>query len=467
MVTNHATRTPGKLEMESDELEIVSRVLTGKSLVVGLGKTGLSFARFLYAHGHPFAIADSRELPPSIRWVRSEMPGLDLYLGRFDPELFAQFDHLLISPGVSVNDPAIRHARDKGIEVIGDVELFARHVDKPVIAITGSNGKSTVTALMGELVREAEFDVRVGGNIGTPVLELLDQHAPDYYVLELSSFQLETTHSLSPVASVILNVSPDHLDRYDDLDAYLKAKLNIFHGNGVIVVNRDETELQHRIPANRRAIEYGAGSPSGEGFGLEIRDGKTWIVKGEKRLVSESELKLRGKHNLSNAMAALALGEAIGLPVEKMVRAMKEFSGLPHRMQVVKQNNEVTWINDSKGTNVGATMAALDSVEGKVVLIAGGIGKGADFTPLAGLLNVKARKVILIGEDALIIGALINNENLVIHAGSMEDAVIQASRFALPGDTVLLSPACASFDMFSNFEERGAVFENAVKELTR
>jgi UDP-N-acetylmuramoylalanine--D-glutamate ligase len=437
------------------------------TLVVGLGQTGLACARFLAAQGESFAVADSRSNPPGIEELRRELPQVPVYLGPFDSGLFASGARLVLSPGVAPQEPAIAAAAAQGSEVLGDIELFARHAAAPVVAITGSNGKSTVTALLGEMAAAAGVKALVGGNIGTPVLELLAQPAPELYVLELSSFQLEVTSSLNCRAAVVLNVSEDHLDRHGDIARYAAIKGRIYRGDGVMVINADDPVVAAMAEPGREVVRFSLAAPrSGVDFGLCERDGRPWLAKGERLLMPAAEVRIPGRHNLANALAALALGEACGLPQAPMLQTLRQFPGLPHRCQWVAEVGGVNYYEDSKGTNVGATLAAIEGMPGeKVVLIAGGQGKGQDFTPLRHAVASRARAVVLIGEDAPLLRQALERSAAISHAFTMEEAVAQAAALAHPGDSVLLSPACASFDMFRNYAERGERFVAAVQGL--
>lgn len=432
-------------------------------LIVGLGKTGLSCARYLTRLGVEVAITDSREQPPELASLRAELPDVAVFTGGFDEQVFASADELIVSPGVSLKHPMIAHAIAQGKTILGDVELFAQHVKAPVIVITGSNGKSTVTSLVGIMAREAGANVRVGGNIGKPVLELIEDTEPDCYVLELSSFQLEYTHSLNAKVATVLNISPDHMDRYDSLDDYIEAKKRVFRGNGVLVLNRDDSQVMAMVEPLRKIITFGLGSAEANQYGLCEHEGGSWLCRGSQPLLSRDELLIPGLHNAANALAALAIGEAAGFSQSAMLRALKGFQGLPHRSQFVAESKGVRWYNDSKGTNVGATLAALTGMDGQVVLIAGGDGKGADFSALLPAVMDKARAVVLIGKDAGVIAEALSAYDGIVFARDMNDAVIQARELAQEGDAVLLSPACASFDMFDNFEQRGDVFMDCVR----
>jgi UDP-N-acetylmuramoylalanine--D-glutamate ligase len=437
-----------------------------RALVVGLGATGLSCVRYLHAQGYGVEVVDSRSAPPQLAALREEFPGIACHTGGFEARLFAVADLLVVSPGVALDEPAIAQAIARGAETIGDVELFARAVRAPVLAITGANGKSTVTSLTGAMCREAGLATAVGGNIGVPVLDLLRAPLPEVYVLELSSFQLETTTSLKPLAATVLNISPDHMDRYRDLDAYARAKARIFAGQGVMVLNADDPWVMRMAQPNRNAVHFGLGAPLSENdYGLINQGGEEWLAKGARRLLPAAEVPLAGRHNFANVLAAMALAETAQVPFDAMKRAVVQFKGLAHRTELVAERDGVRWINDSKGTNVGATLAALNGMSEPVVLIAGGDGKGADFSALKGACAAHARAVVLIGRDAPIIEAALANAVPVAHAADMREAVQRARELAQPGDVVLLSPACASFDMFRNFEQRGDVFRTAVREL--
>lgn len=441
----------------------------GKTLVVGLGKTGLSCARYLVAQGISVAVTDSREAPPGLDRLREELPDLAVFLGGFRPEVFAAAERIILSPGVPLSEPLVRQALGRGIPVLGDIELFAHVVREPVAAITGSNGKSTVTSLLGEMTRKAGLPVRLGGNLGEPALDLLDPEAR-LYLLELSSFQLETTSSLRARAAAVLNVSADHLDRYPDVDAYAAAKARIYRGAELAVVNRDDPIVSAMVPAGARQIGFTLGQPAPGDFGIRQRAGEPWLCRGRIFLLPAHALRIPGRHNLANALAALALGEACDLPEVAMLEGLRGFRGLPHRTQLVRELDGVRWYNDSKGTNPGAAIAALEGLcpargATRTVLIAGGDGKGADFSALAPAVARTARAVVLIGRDAPLIEAALRGTVPLFRAADMQEAVALAARQVRPGDRVLLSPACASLDMFRNFEHRGETFVAAVQGL--
>jgi len=438
---------------------------TASILIVGLGKTGLSVARFLASHGLAFAVADSRMEPPGLVDLHVECPGVEVRLGAFDEAVFSGFKTLVVSPGVAVAEPAIQAAQRAGAEIIGDIELFARHVQGKVIAITGSNGKSTVTTLVGELLAAAGRKVAVGGNLGTPALDLLQGETAEFYVLELSSFQLETTHSLKPLVAVVLNVSEDHMDRYADLAAYAEAKGVIYQRAGVAVANREDAwsmRLAVRSTAGQ-ITSFGLDVPQVGQWGMVELDGEAWLAHGERTLVAERDLTLRGRHNMANALAALALVEAAGIDPASVIPSLRTFAGLPHRSQLVGHFAGLDWVNDSKGTNVGAPAAALAGQTAPVVLIAGGIGKGQDFSVLRPLLAEKARGVVLIGQDAELLASAWQGAAPQVRAADMGEAIQKAMELGQSGDVVLLSPACASFDMFRGYDHRGEVFASEVR----
>ncbi|ROT96215.1 UDP-N-acetylmuramoyl-L-alanine--D-glutamate ligase [Marinobacter sp. R17] len=439
-----------------------------RTLIVGLGKTGLSCVRYLCEQGRSVAVADSRQQPPGLDELRQNWPDVPVHLGEFDAELFAGFNELVVSPGISIATPAIKEAKEKGAHIRGDIDLFSEAARAPIVAITGSNGKTTVTTLVGEMARGAGVNVAVGGNIGTPALDLLAEDV-ELYVLELSSFQLETTEELNAAAATILNVTDDHMDRYPTKMAYFQAKQRIYNGCEKAVINLDDALSQPMARDNLTFRCYGEHRINPDTFSLREDDGQLWITYGFDNLIRTDELRLIGRHNLLNVMAALALGDCVGLPMEAMLNVARQFKGLPHRCQFVRTLNGVEYINDSKGTNVGATVAALESLRparGKLVLIAGGDGKGADFTPLKAPVRQSCRAVIVFGKDAGLLEEALSSEADVRRVDDLAGAVREASQLAQPGDRVLLSPACASLDMFTNYEARGAAFIEQVEALS-
>ncbi len=447
-------------------------------LVLGLGDTGLSMVRFLLRHGARVSVADSREAPPHATRLHAEFPSIELHTGPFQNEIFHAIDLIAISPGVPLADPQVAAAIARGVPVAGDVELFAlalAHNPSPVtshlLAITGSNGKSTVTEMTGAMCRAAGMKTMVAGNIGLPVLDALIEAEqggmPDVFVLELSSFQLETTTSLDASAATVLNISEDHLDRYASMDHYSTAKTRVFHGTGIQILNREDARTMAMAVPGRKIETIGLDAPVNAcDWGILTQGGQQWLAQGTKQLMRVSELPLAGLHNAANALAALALCRAIGLPFEPLFAALRQFKNLPHRVEKVAEIDGVTFYDDSKGTNVGATVAALTGMPCKVVLIAGGDGKGQDFSPLAPAVARHARAVILIGRDGARIGAELENTGVpLLRAGSMEEAVQFSIQQAQTGDAVLLSPACASFDMFRNYVHRAESFISAVQQL--
>jgi UDP-N-acetylmuramoylalanine--D-glutamate ligase len=402
--------------------------------------------------------------------MRAGLPDVPLFLGGFDESAFSAADRLVVSPGVPLIEPAVAAAMARGIEVIGDIELFARAVRAPVVAITGSNGKSTVTSLLGEMARTAGVRAAVGGNLGRPALDLLDT-AVELYILELSSFQLETTWSLRPRAATVLNVSADHMDRYPSVEVYAQTKARILCGAEVAVLNRDDSRVAAMGGIAGRDLGFSLGAPKAAGdYGLLERDGTAWLARGEAPLMRADELGIAGRHNLANALAALALGGECALATSAMLDALRAFRGLPHRTVLIAERKGVRWYDDSKGTNPGATAAALSGLidpraDARAVLIAGGDCKGADFTELASEVVRTTRAAVLIGRDAPSIERAIAGRLPVRRAADMEEAVRLADELACPGDSVLLSPGCASFDMFENYEHRGRAFAAAVRSL--
>jgi len=448
----------------------VSLITTDKQrIIVGLGSSGLSVARYLAGRGLSFAVVDTRQHPPGLDKLKRFAPLADLYLGELDEQLLCTAGELIVSPGVAMSTPALQAAAKAGVSIVGDIELFAREAKAPIIAITGSNAKSTVTTLVGEMAVAAGIDVAVGGNLGTPALDLLDQNAA-LYVLELSSFQLETTDRLNARVATVLNVSEDHMDRYSGLAAYHLAKHRVFRGAEQIVVNRDDALSRPLVADQLPCITFGLSRPDFKGFGLIEQDGETWLAFQFEALMPARELKMRGAHNQSNALAALALGHAAGLPMQPMLETLRSFAGLPHRCQWVGEHAAVNYFDDSKATNVGAALAAITGlgadIDGKLVLIAGGDGKGADFKPLSAPAAQYCRAVVLLGRDADKLAASLPNGLDVTRVENLDAAVNSAAEKAQAGDAVLLSPACASLDMFKNFEERGRLFADAVGRLS-
>lgn len=438
---------------------------SSRVLVVGLGVTGLSVARFLSRHGIQQAVVDTRPNPPGLAELRELLPDVAVFLGGLDPDALARATHLVVSPGMALETPAIRQAMRMGVPVFGDLDLFACEARAPIIGITGSNGKSTVTTLLGLMAEADGRKVKVGGNLGTPMLDLLDDKA-ELYVLELSSFQLERSRLFQAEAATVLNISPDHMDRYADLQAYAEAKQRIFRGTGLMVLNADDPAVLVMAEEGRRCARFSLKETVDAEYRLAQIDGREWLVCQHVGLMPVADVRLKGRHNIANALAAVALGEAAGLSRPAMVKALREFPGLDHRMQWVAEVDGVSYVNDSKATNVGACMAALEGMDDPVVLIAGGDGKGADFSVLAGVVAAKVRAAVLLGRDAGLLEQALAPVVATVRVENLKQAVAAARKLAQKGDVVLLAPACASLDQFKDYKERGRVFAEAVRSLS-
>ena len=438
-------------------------------IVVGLGKSGMSLVRFLANRGVSFAVADTRENPPELETLRREYPQVDVRCGELDVEFLCRADELYVSPGLALATPALQQAAARGVKLSGDIELFARYAKAPIVAITGSNAKSTVTTLVGEMAAAAGKHVAVGGNLGTPALDLLSDDV-ELYVMELSSFQLETTDQLGAEVATVLNISEDHMDRYSGLPAYHLAKHRVFRGARQVVVNRQDVLTRPLIGEGLPCWTFGLNKPDFHGFGLREENGEKYLAFQFDNLMPVRELKIRGAHNQANALAALALGHAVGLPMESMLDSLRNFGGLEHRCQWLRERDGVSYYDDSKATNVGAALAAIEGlgadIPGKLVLIAGGDGKGADFSGLRAPVAAHCRAVVLIGRDAELIAQALGDGVPLIRVATLNEAVQRCAEMAQAGDAVLLSPACASFDMFKNYEERGRLFAQAVGDLS-
>jgi UDP-N-acetylmuramoylalanine--D-glutamate ligase len=436
-----------------------------RDLVFGLGATGLSIARYLRRNDADAVFLDSREAPPGVDELKDVWPNADLILG--DLSLPKGVDRIIVSPGIADSHELLQEARKKKLEIVSDIEMFAREVKAPFVAVTGSNGKSTVTTLLYHMCRAAGRKVLAGGNLGEPALDLLDEERPDIYVLELSSFQLQRTENLPAEVAVLLNVSPDHLDWHADEDEYRQSKYRIYREARAAVVNRvDETAAEFAKDVEQ-VITFGLDEPEDGQYGIRREDGIVFLARGDTLLISSSEMAMVGLHNQANALAALAAGDLLGLNMSAMLQVISEFPGLPHRMQFVARRAAVNYINDSKATNVAAAVASIGSIDGSLVLIAGGEGKGADFSELASALEGKLRAAVLIGTDAEAIAAALDTVMPVYFAKDMVDAVCQAAVYAESDDTVLLAPACASFDQYANYGARGDAFCNAVGALAK
>lgn len=434
-------------------------------LIAGLGKTGWSCVRFLRGLGASVAVTDNRPEPPLANSLSVEHPEVRTAFGKLDSALLTHAHTVVASPGLSQSKPFFTAAREQGIPIIGDIELFSRVANKPVAAVTGSNGKSTVTRLLAEMASASGLCAPAGANLGTPALDLLKDDA-DLYLLELSSFQLELAETLSPTAAVVLNVSADHMDRHPSLEQYAAIKARVYEGADVAVINEEDSLVRAMGGDVPRRITFGAGVPQADtAYGLRAQDGEIWLARGDRALLPAGSLAMQGRHNRLNALAALAMGEALGLPESTGLDVVQDFRGLPHRCQRVAERRGVTYINDSKATNVGAALASLEGLSGRVVWLAGGQSKAADFAPLRRALQGKARAIVLLGEDAGVIGKALGDVADIHYARDLEEAVAQAASLACGGDTVLFSPACASFDMFTGFAERGECFETTVRGL--
>ena len=433
-----------------------------KVLVVGLGNTGISVAHYLQRLGFNFAITDSRDKPPLIDEFFQVMPDTPVFTGGFDEAAFKVATHLVVSPGLPLTEKSIVKAVANGAKIVSDIDLFACSVNAPIIAITGSNGKSTVTTMLGEMAKCAGKKVGIGGNLGTPALDLLDV-AAELYVLELSSFQLERTSVLNAAAATVLNVSADHLDRHTDLSKYAHEKHRVFSGDGVMVINADDPIVDAMQETGRRIFTFSIKKKAD--FFIASKADVEYLMHKKQCLMPLAELPLEGRHNAANALAAMALGVSIGLDVQVMGNALKTFKGLDHRMQRVAEIRGVTWVNDSKATNIGACVAALQGYTRKVILIAGGDAKGADMNELIPAINEKAKSVVLMGKDAGLIKKALNDCVPVFSAENMAQAVQISAGLAVAGDSVLLSPACASLDQYKNYQDRGDQFANAVLGL--
>ena len=441
----------------------------GLKVVAGLGISGVSAVNFLHEKGYRVAVTDSRAVPPGHDQIPADV---QTSFGQFDQDLLLSAEEIIISPGLDPKLPEIQAAIAKGIPVISEIQVLRRATDKPIVAITGSNAKSTVTTLIGLMAENAGKKVAVGGNLGRPALDLTKDD-PELYILELSSFQLETTSNLNAEVAVVLNLSEDHLDRHGDMMGYHTAKHRIFQGVKKVVHNRDDSLTRPLVPDATPMQSFGLNAPDMNQYGvLREIDGTMWLARGRERLLKSSDMYMQGTHNVANALACLALAEAIDLPLESMLETLKTFKGLEHRCEFVKDVNGVRYYNDSKGTNIGATLAALDGLgaaievqQGKVAIILGGQGKGQDFTALRESLSKFAKVAVLIGEDRPVIEKAIEGTTTLLHAESLAEAVALCQKNTQPNDVVLLSPACASFDMFSGYPQRGHQFVALVNEL--
>ncbi len=429
-------------------------------LVVGLGLTGYSAARFLLSRGYQCRVFDTRDIPPYLSQLKSEFPQVVVSSQSIDAELMQWAETLVVSPGISIHLGDIKQAAELGKSIIGDVELFVQLAEQPIVAITGSNGKSTVSTLAAKIIEDAGYRVGLGGNIGTPALDLLDTPI-DYYVLELSSYQLETTYSLRAKIAVLLNLSEDHMDRYPTYQDYIHAKLRIFDNAEICISNADDELSWH----DDDDVRFSLLSNSEAEFHLCEASGKTFLCAQDKPIVAVDDMSLAGRHNWANSLAAMAIGQRLGISLQTMAGSLQSFSGIPHRSQLVKTINDVQWVNDSKATNVGAAIASIEGRGCPIILIAGGQSKGADMSPMAPVLEKHVRLVLLMGEDADRLQQAWQGSCPIERVEDMTVAVKRANAVARPGDCVLLAPACASFDMYEKFEARGDHFSELVNNL--
>lgn len=439
------------------------------AVIVGLGKTGLSCFRYLSNQGLNVAITDSREEPPELLELKTEFESASVYLGQINEQVLLASDQIILSPGVSLDNKSIKLSIENNIPVFGDIELFCQKAQAPIIAVSGSNGKSTVTTIVAEMTRLAGLKTYVGGNIGIPALDLLSDSTPDLYVLELSSFQLETTYSLNAHASAVLNVSPDHMDRYSSFKDYVNTKKRIYSGQGLMVLNKDEEYIHSIIDSKRDIIYFSLGAPEGENFGLINHNNEVWLSQGNEKIINKNQLKIKGEHNISNALAAMALAGSVNVPTNIMADVLKNFTGLEHRCQLVREIDNVSWYNDSKATNVGACIASITGLceLGNIILIAGGDSKGADLSGLNPIVKKYIKRVFLFGIDANKLADVMGSDVDKEFVNNMNEAVKGASKIADPDDIVLLAPACSSLDMYKNYQQRGDAFISAIDALSK
>jgi len=437
-----------------------------ETVILGLGETGLSVANYLQQQSIPFMLADTRENPPELDAFKNRFPDAEYFLGELSNRVMQNAKQLIVSPGVDINAESIQSAIKCGVQCFGDIELFAQHAKAPIIAITGSNGKSTVTSLVTQMANEANKHAYAGGNLSPPALDLLSKDDAGLFVLELSSFQLESTYSLQPEVSVVLNISADHLDRHGDMQSYASIKANIYRQAKCSVVNRNDAYAA-AMQTYGKVISFGLDQATDDNFGLLQRDGEFFIARGQQALMAVKKLALRGEAGVLNSLAALAIGQAIGLPMPTMLSSLEKFEGLAHRLSFVKEKNGVSWFNDSKGTNIGACISSLRSLEKNIILLAGGVYKGGDIQLLHAALKQHAKHMILFGKDADFFQESLQGAVNIHKVNNMQDAVLLANNLAISGDKVLLSPACASFDMYANYIQRGEDFEQCVRAVAK
>ncbi len=450
--------------MLEQHINMVSTEQKLDALVVGLGKTGMSCVRHLKQQGLGVVVTDTRTQPPYLQELSSQYPDVTFVSGELRADLCQQARQIIVSPGVSLKQSALQSAIANGKPVYGDIELFCQQAQAPIIAVTGSNGKSTVTTLVTKMAMAAGKNVLSGGNLGTPALDLLEQPVPEFYILELSSFQLESTSSLNAYASVVLNLSSDHMDRYADMDEYACAKQRIFKGDGVMVINKDDERVSAMLESGRNVRTFSIEQAGPADFSVRNIDNDDWLCRGDEKLITAAELGIKGRHNVANALAAIALATEMEVPKSSMHYVLTSFFGLPHRCQFVANLNDVDYINDSKATNVGASIAAIEGMArpGRIILIAGGDSKEADLQPLLPVLVEHVKALVLIGQDAELFTALVTDQIPYSRATDMQEAASIARETAVAGDVVLLAPACASLDMFESYQHRGDAFIHAV-----
>jgi UDP-N-acetylmuramoylalanine--D-glutamate ligase len=436
----------------------------GTTLVLGMGGTGVSFARYLAGQGAPALFADTRPFPPGMAAIRAAMPAAGILADGPPAALPAGVNRVVVSPGVDLRLPVLADARRRGVPVLSDIDLFVAEARAPITGITGSNGKSTVTSMVGAMLAGAGVRAGVGGNLGTPALELLAPRIA-HYVLELSSFQLERSAPVPTASAVVLNITPDHLDIHGDMAAYTAAKARIYERCGLAVVNRDLPELVALVPAGTPSVGFGLGRPAAGDFGVIDRNGAAWLARGPEPLLPVSELPVTGRHNVANALAALALASVAPVGLHDLLPGLRAYHPLPHRMALVARRNGVAWIDDSKATNVGAAVTSIASLEGPLVLVAGGDGKGAGFGTLADALRGRECAAVLLGRDRELLATALAGVCPVHRVDDMPGAVRTAAAIARPGWTVLLAPACSSLDMFRDYAARGDAFRDAVVAL--
>ncbi len=438
--------------------------ITNETVVIGLGDTGLSIASYLTEQQVPFKMVDTRAQPPKLNDFKQQFSEVEIYLGELNKSFFENVQQIIVSPGIDQTHPVLQTAIAQGAECFGDIELFVKQITAPIIAITGSNGKSTVTSLVTQMAQQAGVQAYAGGNLGPPALELLKFKNAELYVLELSSFQLESIYSMHPKVATVLNISPDHLDRHGDAHTYAAIKSRIYRNAETSVINLDD-ECVRNMSDSGNKIYFTRSRPKNGEFGVIEKNNNSFLAKGEKTLLNVKKLTLMGESGILNALAALAIGDSIHLPMDSMLQTLMNFQGLPHRLATVIETNNVLWVNDSKGTNIGATVSSLQSINNDIILIAGGVFKGGDLEQFCQAVSKHAKHVILFGQDADILQLALNNCVPVYRTENLRQSVHKAYALAQAGDTVLLSPACASFDMYENYIERGEDFENCVTEL--